>query len=106
MTGRFIPTNSGRKAGEALAVSVRIAPLDGQILSLAVTEVAHALHKGIGKRIAIRRARTRARCQKPDAPTFGILLRTRSNRPGCHRAAKMNSRRRMGPRRQCVLRNP
>src|SRR5229473_333890 len=82
------PRQLGREAGEALVVSVRIAPLDGQILSLAVTEVAHALHKGIGKRIAIRRARTRARCQKPDAPTFGILLRTRSNRPGCHRAAK------------------
>jgi hypothetical protein len=81
-------TVSTRALKVAGVIAVGIAPLDQQILSLAVAELAHALDEGIGKRIVTRRARARARRQKTDAPNRTRRLRPRGKGPCRYRAAE------------------
>lgn len=88
------PNELAPEAGEAFVASVRIAPLDRQVLAFAVAEVAHALQEGIGKHIVAGRNRARARVRKPMRQTLpaGCAF-ARCGHAATPPMRKMNSRR-------------
>jgi len=53
----FHPVQFGREGGKALGLSVSKAPLDDEVLSLHIAELAHPLHERVVIGVRIRRGR-------------------------------------------------